>query len=149
MSLIITNLTDVLVNESFLKNLGQKIWQVLDLPKRKKVSLVFVGVSQIKKINLCYRQKNQITDILSFNYQTKKDNHFFIQEPNFLGEIVICLTQVQKQARQKKHSWQTELTHILIHGILHLIGYDHQSQAGRQKMELKTEGILLKLQSKS
>lgn len=119
------------------------------MAKQKKVSLVFVSAQRIKKLNHLYRKKNQITDILSFNYQTAKTASFFPKDPNFLGELVVCLERVQQQAQQKKHLYQAELTHILIHGILHLLGYDHQEAGRRQKMELKTEEILCKLKSKN
>lgn len=156
MSFVISNLTNVPIDKKLLQKLGQKIWQALRLPKDIKISLVFIEKKKIKELNQKWRARNQVTDILSFNYQTNQ-NQFILPLPreNLLGELFICLSQIKKQAKEHSISWQTELTEILIHGILHLlgydhqIGYDHQTKAGRQKMEMKIEEILTKLEVKS
>ncbi len=144
----INNLTTNQINESFLKNVAEAVLEGESASWRKEkadLSIVLVGQTRIRKLNKKYRGKNQITDVLSFG--------------NGLNEIVICLREVQKNAkrftpleiagsknkRRKKESltgfestFKQELARVLIHGILHLLGYDHEkSKKEAKKMEEK------------
>lgn len=106
----------------------------LDLSKLKKyISLALINKKEIKELNRVYRNKDSITDVLSFNLDTKE----------VLGEIVICLDQAKKQAKEKKNSIKAELKLLTIHGILHLLGYNHEvSLKEAEKQEKKEEEIL-------
>lgn len=102
--------------------------------KIKDFDVNFVSNSEIKKINNRYRYKNAITDVISFRFD---DNQLFnpIQ-----GEIYICIPQARKQAQAYKHSFLRELSFLFLHGLLHLIGYDH--------IEKKDEEIMFNLQER-
>ncbi|OIO06543.1 rRNA maturation RNase YbeY [Candidatus Falkowbacteria bacterium CG1_02_37_44] len=89
-----------------------------------EVSIVFVGAGLMKKLNSRYRRINKATDVLSFS----GDN-------NFIGEILINYARIKIQAKKYKHTLNQELVFILIHGLLHLLGYDDKTTKGRQKME--------------
>ena len=106
----------------------------LDLKSLKKyISLALVSKKEIKELNNVYRNKDSITDVLSFNLDTKE----------VLGEVVICLDQAKKQAKEKKNSIKSELKLLTIHGILHLLGYDHEiSLKEAEKQENKEKEIL-------
>lgn len=88
------------------------------------VSVALISVAAIKKINWQYRGCNEVTDILSFS-----DG-----DDNNLGELLICLAQVKKQAKEQKVSLEKELIFIFIHGLLHLCGYEDETAAGHKKM---------------
>ncbi len=121
----INNLTAVAVDEDFLKEVAKN---VLKGEKKKEtgVSIVLVGQEKIKKLNKKYRGKNKTTDVLSFG--------------NGLNEIVICLREVKKNAKRYKSTFKKELGRVLIHGILHLFGYDHEkSESESKKMQEKEE----------
>lgn len=91
--------------------------------------MVLVDDARIKAINKEYRHKNHVTDVLSFED---------------LSEIFICLPQAVRQAKMLKHSIDCELTRLLVHGIVHLKGYDHE-KGGRQRKQMeKTEDKILK-----
>ncbi|PIR71400.1 MAG: rRNA maturation RNase YbeY, partial [Candidatus Nealsonbacteria bacterium CG10_big_fil_rev_8_21_14_0_10_37_25] len=75
---------------------------------------------RIRKLNKKYRGKNRMTDVLSF-------------PDNGLGEIVICLREVKKNAKKFGSSFKKELSTCLIHGILHLLGYDHEKSVEEVK----------------
>ncbi|KKS64263.1 MAG: putative rRNA maturation factor [Parcubacteria group bacterium GW2011_GWB1_42_6] len=95
--------------------------------KLKQISLVIVGEDKIREINKKYRGKDAVTDVLSFEE---------------LNEIFICLAQAQRQADLLKTSLNFELTRLLVHGIVHLKGYDHE----RSKKEAdEMEGIERKI----
>ena len=111
----INNLTTAVVDEDFLKKTA-KI--VIDGEKKKAIelSIALVGQERIKKLNKKYRGKNRATDVLSFSYDGS-------------GDIVICLGEVKKNAKRFGTTFKKELAICLIHGILHLLGYDHEKEA--------------------
>jgi len=76
--------------------------------------------TEIRDLNLTYRQKDKPTDVLSFNINE------YVGEFYYLGEIVISYQTAQKQADEYGVSLEQELTRLLVHGIVHLMGYDHE-----------------------
>lgn len=100
---------------------------------KKEISVALLNPEEIKKLNKIYRQKNKVTDVLSFNLEDK----------NILGEIVICLEQAKKQAIEKNKSIKSELKLLLLHGTLHLLGYDHEKGASEATRQEKEEQLLL------
>lgn len=98
---------------------------------KKEISIALLSPLEIKKLNKIYRHKDKVTDVLSFGLDDK----------HLLGEIVICVEQAKKQAQEKKQSLQSELKLLVVHGTLHLLGYDHEisaKEAERQEAEEKT-----------
>jgi len=125
----INNLTTVSIDEEFLKKVAEK---VLEGEKAKgELSIALVGQGRIRELNKKYRGKNRVTDVLAF-------------PSNGLGEIVICLREVKKNAKRFGSSFEKELATCLIHGILHLLGYDHEKMEEKQKYYLS---ICLKVTS--
>jgi len=117
----INNLTTVSIDEEFLKKVAEK---VLEGEKAKgELSIALVGQGRIRELNKKYRGKNRVTDVLAF-------------PSNGLGEIVICLREVKKNAKRFGSSFEKELATCLIHGILHLLGYDHEKMGEKQKYYL-------------
>lgn len=80
------------------------------------LTCVFVGASEIRRLNREFRHKDKPTDVLSFAPT----------EAGSLGELVFCLEVIERQAREHGLSSRDELTYMLIHGILHLLGYEHE-----------------------
>jgi len=108
----ITNLTKTKIDIKSLQKAARAAFAVLRM--KKEVSLVLVGDAKMKELNKFYRQKNQTTDVLSFEE---------------LNEIFISLPQAKRQAREAKKSTIAELMKLLTHGIVHLAGYDHEKSA--------------------
>ena len=129
MKLEINNLTKGKVDKKFLERVAKKTLNLLNFDEKAEFSLVIIGEARIKKLNKKYRGKNQVTDVLAFDY----------------GEIFICLLQAKKQAKQLSHSLEQELATLLIHGILHLAGYNDETKIGYNKMVNKQEEIWQKL----
>lgn len=100
---------------------------------KKEISIAILSPLEIKKLNKIYRHKNKVTDVLSFNLDDEK----------ILGEIVICLEQAKKQAKEKKISLQAELKLLVVHGTLHLLGYDHEVSEVEAERQEKEEKLLL------
>lgn len=106
------------------------------LKAASSVTIAFVEKSEIRKLNRRYRGKNKPTDILSFES---------IEEGS-LGELVIALDVIRAQAREHELSLEQELTYMLIHGVLHLLGYDHEvSPSGARQMFSIQDRIFEKL----
>lgn len=125
----INNLTTNPVDEDFLKKIA-KI--VLEGEKNSKsnISLAFVGQGRMREINKRYRGKNRSTDVLSFPESKVSFNKFKIgptQKIKGLGEIIICLREVKKNVKRFGSSFEKELSKVFIHGILHLLGYEHNT----------------------
>lgn len=126
----INNLTSNLIEEEFLKKVA-KI--VLEREKKEgEISLALVGPGRMRKLNKKYRGKNRVTDVLAF-------------PGNGLGEIVICLREVKKNAKRFGSTFEKELAKVLIHGILHLLGYDHEKSEKEAKEMEEKENQYLKL----
>ncbi len=136
----INNLTTSKVDEDFLKELAKKILKE-ENKKEAELNIILVGQGRIKKLNKKYRGKNKITDVLSFSSQKNKKEFIVpLEEKKKLGEVVICLRRVRKNAKRYNSDFKEELTRVLIHGILHLLGYDHEkSEVEAKKMKKKEE----------
>ena len=99
-----------------------------------EVSVRFTSDSEITRLNKTFRGKNKATDVLSFPAaqfsgqgmsESKADKH-----PRFAGDLAISIDTAKRQADQFGHSLQIELKILLLHGLLHLAGYDHESDEG-------------------
>ena len=102
------------------------------LLKSNGITLVFLDSAQMKKINKQFRGKNKPTDVLSFAPV----------EPGSLGELLFCLDVLKKQAKEQGHSLEHEFLYMLIHGVLHLLGYDHELSAKEEKLMFRIQDTL-------
>ena len=119
----------ILVNRICRYFLAQKIRNKILLTKKKELTLVFLGRNEIKSINRQFRKKNKPTDILSFQSA----------DPNSLGELLLCTDVLKKQAVQHGHPFNDEVTYMLIHGFLHLLGYDHEASVKEEKLMFRIQ----------
>lgn len=116
-------------NEIYKKDLPEndlQMWisEVLNEVDRKgfSVSLLFTDNEKIKELNRNFRDKDMATDVLSFSQMEGEDFGF---ENFFLGDIVIAVPYVTEQAKSLGHGVFEEVRYLILHGILHLMGYDH------------------------
>lgn len=137
MPILIRNLTKNKVAGSYLKKIGERVLEMLRRGKAE-VSLILVDKKRIKYLNRIYRRKDKITDVLSFSYK-KTDGDRFIspKKDDILGEIVICVTRAEEQAKEKGEGIKKEMAALMTHGILHLVGYDHEQVHDAEEMEKK------------
>ena len=104
------------------------------------VSIHTVGPLKIKELNRKFRGQNRVTDVLAFAAQ--EGLKFPGKIGQELGDIFLCLPQIKKQARENGITFKNELGRILVHGLLHLVGYDHQSTKQAKKMFSKQEVLV-------
>jgi probable rRNA maturation factor len=120
----VNNLMARRIENSFLSKIAKKVL-IGENIGTMEISIVLLGPAKMKELNHQYRRRNAATDVLSFLYQGS-------------GEIVICPTEVKKNTREFNNTFNNELVKVLIHGLLHLAGYDHEkSQGGAREMMAK------------
>lgn len=103
----------------------------LSFLQEKEISLNVVAVTpeRIQELNAKYRGKESVTDVLSFGEYTGKDAlEQTAEEEIFLGEIFFCPMFVEKSAKEDEVTFEREITYIFSHGVLHLVGFDHEEE---------------------
>lgn len=114
------------------------------------ISITLTTPDNIHKINKKYRNVDRATDVLSFPMFEKEEIDNKIAQKDFehedvLGDIVISIEQVEKQAKEYGHSFEREFAYMLVHGFYHLMGYDHIKEEDKVIMRPKEEKVLEKL----
>lgn len=105
-----------------------------------ELSISFVTNETITSLNKQYRQMNEPTDVLSFPLaDTLQANDHM---PIILGDIIVSIDKVKEQANEYNHTFKRELLFLIIHGLLHLLGYAHDTEAEEKMMFQKQENIL-------
>ena len=110
-----------------------------------ELSLTFVDNPTIHKINLEYRGKDYPTDVISFALEEMTEEEVPIigeDVPRVLGDIIVSVPKAASQAEEYGHSFEREIGFLVVHGFLHLLGYDHMEKADEQKMFALQEDIL-------
>ena len=109
-----------------------------------EVSFSFADEEEIRRLNAAYRDKDAVTDVLSFpQYDDLRelDN----EEEICLGDVVICGRVARRQAEEYGHSYERELLYLFVHSILHLLGYDHMEEEEKRRMRIREEYVMEKI----
>lgn len=118
-----------------LLRLAQAMLKIIDEPSAD-MSVSFVGDRRMRRLNHRFRHKNRSTDVLAFAF--REAPHPFKLAGAHLGDVVIALPTAQRQAKAARRPLEEELLALLIHGVLHLCGYDHErSRAEALRMQRK------------
>ena len=122
MTVEINNRTRSRIDEKFITRVAEKFFSRYKI--NKDLSIAFVGDQAMRRLNRGYRGQDKVTDILSFESAEKSE----------LGEIVIDYMQIKRQSKKYSKSVKEELVFILVHGLLHLAGYDDDTEKKRSEM---------------
>lgn len=109
---------------------------------------MFVNDKTMRELNLKHRGKDKVTDVISFPQINADIEYMSVsvqQMPLFLGDIVINLHQAKRQAIQNNSTFYDEVSRLLFHGLLHLIGYDHEKNTYQAKKMASAEAKLLEM----
>lgn len=115
------------------------------LPMNTEVSIMIVDNSYIQELNLIYRGQNQPTDVLSFAMNELGDDEPELDisgDINILGDIVVSLELALIQGEEYEHGLERELGYLVAHGMLHLLGYDHENDEEKKLMRKLEEKIM-------
>lgn len=138
--------------KEFIQNVIQKCFKEEKLEKLNfYISVTLTSKAKIHILNKEYRNVDKPTDVLSFPIFEKQELEDIIQNkkiniiPEVLGDIVISIEKVEEQAKEYGHSFERELSYMLVHGFYHIIGYDHIKEEDKAIMRPKEEKILKQL----
>ena len=133
---IINNQRKIKINRRIFEEFGHKaIKQALE-DNQKFVTVAFVSDRKMRSLNRIFRGKNTTTDVLSFPFEAEA----FERDENNLGDIFISPEQAERQAMENNLDFETEIKQLILHGILHLQGFDHETDNGemnRRELELR------------
>ena len=115
-------------------------WVKSALEQDAELTVRFVGEIEGRELNRDYRQKDYATNVLSFVYEAGVDKNGPVQ-----GDLVICAPVVAREAQEQGKPLEAHYAHLVVHGTLHLQGYDHENDADAQVMETRESEIVKKL----
>ena len=115
--------------ESATKGLGPWLARVAPAKAKGDLSIAIVSDRRMRALNRQFRGKDSVTDVLSF--PSDPSTALRAGERGFMGDIVVAAGVAKRQAKDAGHSVQTELKVLALHGLLHLLGYDHEADEGR------------------
>ena len=131
-----------LVSERPVKQIARKVLESEDVDDGSELSVVITGDETVQELNRRFRDRDETTDVLSFGPDNGTD---FATPPGTrrqLGEVVISFPTARRQADEAGHEVLDELLHLLAHGILHILGYDHEQPDEAEAMRKKEESVL-------
>ncbi len=134
-----------LVNEDWVKQITQYVLKAESVAPPYEVSLVFTDSETVQRLNRDYRGVDKATDVIAFSMLPEKETApSFVLPPDGvarLGEVIISYPQAVEQAREQGHSVEQELALLIIHGILHLLGYDHEQPEEEERMRRREQEL--------
>ena len=139
---------------SWLQSVAEQVLVAEGVSPNVEMGLVITGQERVQELNRSYRGKDEPTDVLAFAMlpnERKPEADFlpFVTPPDgvlHLGEVIISHPQAAMQAEEHQHSIEREITILIIHGVLHLLGYDDEKPEPRQQMIAREAEILSRIE---
>ncbi len=128
---------------SFLADVVMAVLRDTHCSEKVEVSLALVDDEHIHSLNRQYRNVDNPTDVLSFSM--REGEPIPGGEEEILGDVVISLQSAERQAKEYGHDFRREMAYLAIHGVLHLLGYDHRGEKERREMRRKENKLLEEL----
>ena len=122
---------DLYQNYDYLNDVINHTLEVMDA-KESIFTIIFVTPEEIHELNKQYRGVDRVTDVISFALEDAHD--ISLTDVRVLGDIYICIDRMKEQAIEYGHSETRELSFLTVHGLLHLLGYDHQTKEDEEVM---------------
>lgn len=135
---IINSQRKIKIERTIFKNFAGSINPAVSETKGRDFTVAFISDSRMKQLNKSFRGKNSTTDVLSFPAEPDE----FDPSESSLGDIAISAEQAKKQAAENGLDLETEIKQLILHGVLHLCGYDHETDNGEmnaRELELREQ----------
>lgn len=139
MSIGIFNKTEEKIDKNFVRKIVKFTLKKMN-SLNSEVNIIFVDLNLIHEINKTYRGVDRPTDVISFALEDNDD--ISVYDLRVLGDIYICLEKVHEQALEYGHKEEREMAFLIVHGLLHLLGYDHMKKEDEKIMFSLQEEIL-------
>lgn len=136
MDVFLANEQGVPLVEPLLAALARHTLEQEDVESEAELSILFVGADHIRRLNARYAGDDYATDVLAFPMMEDDE------ESLLLGDVVVCPEVAKANAEKAGSSLDAELRTLIVHGTLHLLGYDHQTDAQRAAMDKRTNEIV-------
>jgi probable rRNA maturation factor len=134
MSEVINSQRKIKIETEDFQMFAERAIEIVPEARGKSATIAFVSDKKMRGLNKTFRGKNATTDVLSFPFKAQE----FEAGENNLGDIVISLEQAERQAIENNLDFETEIKQLILHGVLHLCGYDHDADAGEMNaLELR------------
>ncbi len=137
MEVFIANEQELSVDEPSLSGLARHVLDKEGLDESAELSILLIGADHIRRLNARFAGHDHATDVLSFPMMDDEEAN-----ESMLGDVVLCPEIARANAEKLNHSLDRELNVLLVHGILHLLGYDHQGKMDQSEMERRLTEIL-------
>lgn len=144
---------ETLVEPAVLEKIAGEVVSFTRPGGNYEFGVVVTGDDEIRQLNRIYRAMDKATDVLSFAMTDETAEEGPEQFPltsdgvDHLGEVIISYERALEQAQQNKHPVEKEITILLIHGVLHLLGYDHEDEAQAEEMEQIESELLQRVEA--
>ena len=135
---IVNHQRKIKIDAEIFQDFAEKAINLIPEAIGKAVVIAFVSDRKMRELNSTFRGKHLTTDVLSFSFEADEFDQ------NNLGDIAISLEQASRQAKENNLSFSTEIKQLILHGILHLCGYDHETDNGEMNsLEVQLRDKLL------
>lgn len=134
MPIVFENESDFPCSESDLISLAEHAIEFMKLDRRVELSILAVDEDEMERLHIEWMDEEGPTDVLSFPIDELRPNQEFVEGQATLGDVVLCPSVAQRQAQSAGHSTEIELEILLVHGILHLLGFDHREAEEENEM---------------
>ena len=138
-------------NKVNTKKIARAVYKVLGQKAKLKAELVFMQADEMRNLNNSSRGVDSVTDVLSFptlggiknevllpeNCVTSMDGKYIA-----IGSIVLCKQRIIEQAKEYGHSVEKETTYLIVHGLMHLFGYDHETEEDKKEMRAREKQVM-------
>ncbi len=133
---LINNQRKIKFDKTIFQTFAENAALLIEETEQKYFTVAFVSDKKIRKLNKEFRGKDKMTDVLSFEFEPDE----FESDQNYLGDIVISAEQAERQAVENDLTFEREIKQLILHGVLHLCGYDHETDSGEmneRELELR------------
>lgn len=145
-NILVDETLEIAVEPAWLEAVARRVLAAEDVGARTEMGLVIASQERVRQLNRDYRDIDEPTDVLAFSAREEAAGlPPFIPPPDgvlHLGEVIISYPQALIQAEEHGHPLQKELAILLIHGLLHLLGYDHEKSDAKRKMRAREKELL-------
>ena len=134
-----------------LRKIADAVYKTLEQTDKLKAEIVFSSEEEIRRLNNATRGVDSVTDVLSYptldgikGTVLRREEHITELDGNylFIGSIMLCEGRIEQQAEELGHSVERETTYLIVHGLMHLFGYDHMKRNDKKEMREKEKAAL-------